>query len=115
MDFSSTSLSVTEETSQIKRRSKRDSVLLETLLPTSFLTEGVRTESNCGHANQREPRETALNYRHEMETAGESFQMESSVLSPLASKAYYLTPYVVQHALQLVFIQLVTSSETWQG
>lgn len=115
MDFSSTSLSIIEETSQIKRRSKRDSVLLETLLSTSFLTKGVRTESNCGHANQTEPRETALTYCNEMETAGKSYPMESSVLSPLAGTAYYLTPYVVQHALKLVFIQLVTSSEIWQG
>lgn len=82
--------------------------------PTSFLTEGVRTESDCGHANQTEPRETALTYCNEMETAGKSYQMESSVLSPLAGTAYYLTAYVVQHALKLVFLQLVTSSEIWQ-
>lgn len=37
------------------------------------------------------------------------------MLSPLAGTAYHLTPYEVQHALKLVFIQLVTSSKIWQG
>lgn len=70
MDLSCTSPSVIQETSLIKRRSKRDSVLLETHLATSFLTGGVRTESNRCHTNHREPRETVLNCCNEMETAG---------------------------------------------
>lgn len=70
MDLSSTSPFVIQEPSLIKRRSKRDSVLLETLLATFLLTGGVRTESNCCHTNQTEPRETALSCCNEMETAG---------------------------------------------